>query len=296
MALAPFLGLFALGLLVGAFGTLIGAGGGFVLVPILLLLYPQESPQTVTSISLAVVALNAGSGTLGYHRLRRIDYAAGLRFAAATVPGALAGAGVNYLLDRAAFNAVFGGILVLVGGYLLLGSGGEVASRSLLRPDVQVTLTDAAGETYRYAYNRWLGLALSVLVGFLSTLLGIGGGIVHVPVMAEILGFPVHIATATSHFVLAVTALVGTAVHLATGEFRHGWRRTAALGCGVVLGAQLGARLSHRVHGSLILRLLGLALLLVGLRLAAGVLLSLAPFPISHVLMPRSALTTGGRT
>ena len=67
-------GLVGLGLLVGAFGTLIGAGGGFVLVPVLLLLYPQDSPALVTGISLAVVFFNATSGSVAYARMGRVDF------------------------------------------------------------------------------------------------------------------------------------------------------------------------------------------------------------------------------
>ena len=65
--------LIPLGLVVGAYGTLVGAGGGFVLVPVLLLLYPDERPVDITAISLAVVFFNASSGSIAYARLRRID-------------------------------------------------------------------------------------------------------------------------------------------------------------------------------------------------------------------------------
>ena len=65
--------LVALGLVVGAFGTLIGAGGGFVLAPVLLLLYPRDLPETITSICLAVVFFNALSGSWVYGRMARID-------------------------------------------------------------------------------------------------------------------------------------------------------------------------------------------------------------------------------
>jgi len=63
-----------IGFAVGAFGTLIGAGGGFILTTILLLLYPHDSPQTLTAISLAAVFFNAASGSAAYARQRRIDY------------------------------------------------------------------------------------------------------------------------------------------------------------------------------------------------------------------------------
>ncbi len=74
------------------YGTLIGAGGGFVLMPMLLLLHPDESPAKLTAISLAVVFFNALSGSVSYAMMRRIDYKSGLMFAAATIPGAIIGA------------------------------------------------------------------------------------------------------------------------------------------------------------------------------------------------------------
>jgi uncharacterized membrane protein YfcA len=81
------------------------------------------------------------------------------------------------------------------------------------------------------------------------------------------LNFPVHIATATSHFVLAIMALTGTLVHVAQGVFVQGVRRTILLSIGVVVGAQFGAMLSNRVGGKLIIRGLAVALAFVGLRL-----------------------------
>lgn len=87
-----------LGVALGRFGTLIGAGGGFLLVPLLLLLYPQEATPTITASSLAVVCLNASSGSLAYARLRRIDYRRRLVFAAAGIPGSIGGALATRLL------------------------------------------------------------------------------------------------------------------------------------------------------------------------------------------------------
>src|SRR5262249_61091145 len=116
-------------------------------------------------------------------------------------------------------------------------------------------------------YDRKLGIVLSVAVVYFSRFLGIGGGIIHVPVMAHVLHFPVHIATATSHFTLAVMALTGTLVHIMTGAFHHGVRRTIVLSIGVLVGAQLGARFSHHVQAQWILRSLAVALGLVGIRI-----------------------------
>src|SRR5437870_12670473 len=91
-------GLLVIGFTVGAIGTLIGAGGGFLLVPVLLLLNPHFTADTVAGISLAVVFFNAASGTLAYARMRRIDYKAGTIFAIAALPGAVLGA---YKIGRA---------------------------------------------------------------------------------------------------------------------------------------------------------------------------------------------------
>jgi uncharacterized membrane protein YfcA len=128
-------------------------------------------------------------------------------------------------------------------------------------------LVDADGERYHYEFDANVGIVLSVFVGFVSSLLGVGGGFIHVPILVRLLNFPVHIATATSHFVLAIMALTGTIVHIAQGVFVQGVRRTILLGVGVVVGAQFGAMLSNRVGGKLIIRGLAVALAFVGLRL-----------------------------
>ena len=92
--------LIPVGFVIGAYGTLIGAGGGFVLVPMLILLYPQEAPEVITSISLAVVFFNALSGSFVYIRLKRVDYRSGILFSAATIPGAILGAMTTSRIPR----------------------------------------------------------------------------------------------------------------------------------------------------------------------------------------------------
>lgn len=265
--------LVGLGLVVGGFGTIIGVGGGFILVPVLLLVYPDDDPAIITSISLAVVFFNALSGSLGYARLRRIDYRTGLTFALATVPGAIVGAAATNWLPRRAFDLTFGLLLVAVSIYIATRAG-ETSGRRLasLRPTAQRTLTDSAGVTYGYSFNRELGIAISVLVGFIASFLGLGGGIIHVPVMVGLLDFPAHVATATSHFILVFTALTGTVVHIVDGSLAEGWPRMTALAVGVVAGAQIGARLSGRLPAGVIVRLLAGALFVVAIRLIiAGV-------------------------
>lgn len=266
--IASALGLIFLGFGTGAYGTVIGAGGGFVLVPILLLLYPHDGPHLITSISLAVVFFNAASGSEAYSRMGRIDYRSGWLFATATIPGAVLGALTTSLLPRRLFDISFGVLLVAASAYLVWRSGRR--ERSAVRLGSGSTtrhLVEADGTEHSYTFSVPLGMFLSLLVGYLSSLFGIGGGIIHVPLLTSLLGFPVHIATATSHFILAIMALAGTITHIATGTFIHGVHRTIYLSIGVVIGAQLGARLSNRLGGVWIIRSLAIALGVVGVRL-----------------------------
>jgi uncharacterized membrane protein YfcA len=260
--------LMPVGLLVGAFGTLIGAGGGFLLAPLLLIAYPGESPEIITSIALAVVCCNAASGSLAYARMQRIDYRSGLLFSLATMPGAILGALTTTLIPRHIFDLVFGLAMLLAAGFLLFRREAQQAiAPHEIRHAVTRHLVEADGTAHTFTYNRRLGIGLSLVVGYISSLLGIGGGIIHVPAMVHVLNFPVHVATATSHFTLAAMTLTGTLVHIVTGAFHHGVRRTIALAIGVLLGAQLGARFSHYVRGLWIMRSLAVALGFVGVRI-----------------------------
>lgn len=263
-------GLVALGAAVGALGTLVGAGGGFVLVPLLLLLEPNEPPASITATSLLVVWANATSGSIAYARQRRIDYRSGLCFALSTLPGAIAGAVVVGWVPRRVFDILFGAALVSAGGWLLVRRWGE-RIREPMRGRWVITreLRDRQGNVYRYSYSRVRGVALSGAVGFLSSLLGIGGGIIHVPAMVIALHFPVHVAAATSHFVLAFAAGEATLIHVARGVL--GWNEPLARGVllavGAVPGAQIGASLARHVPGEALMRALAAGLLFVGIRL-----------------------------
>ena len=92
-----------LGVAVGLVGTLIGAGGGFILVPILLLIHPREQPEIIACISLAVVFFNAASGSIAYARMKRIDYRGAIIFSLATMPGAILGAICTSSIPRRLF-------------------------------------------------------------------------------------------------------------------------------------------------------------------------------------------------
>jgi uncharacterized membrane protein YfcA len=258
-----------LGVGVGAFGTILGAGGGFILTPILLIIYPHDSPETITAISLTAVFFNAASGTAAYLRQRRVDIASGSLFAAATLPGAVGGALLTGVVSRQIFDALLGGVLALLAVWLL--SGERWRPKPPRHGVWRRLLVDRQGLLYEYDVPVWRGALYSLVVGFVSSFLGIGGGVIHVPLLVRALGFPTHIATATSHYVLAWMAGVGTLTHIAAGSFGAGVRRAVAISIGVVIGAQVGAHVSRRIRGRHIERALAAALLVLAVRLLVSV-------------------------
>lgn len=263
-----------IGLFIGAYGTIIGAGGGFILMPILLLIYPQKSADVLTSISLAVIFFNAASGTAAYIKMKRVDFKAGLIFAAATIPGAILGAYIISYINRFIFNLIFGFLLIGAAIYLYFRPLKFIDKEKVYPASYYKSeLTDAQGTKHIYYYNLKLGVFISIFVGFLSTMLGIGGGIIHVPTMVNLLNFPVHIATATSHFVLAIMALSGTIVHLINGTLeKEFWEKTLVLAAGVIIGAQFGAKVSGKLESKWIIRALSVALGIVGIRILTTVI------------------------
>lgn len=250
---------------IGILGTLIGAGGGFLIVPLLVLFEPSWGTDQVTAFSLAVVTANATMGAASYWWQGRVDPFTFPLYTLAAVPGSIAGALVSAYIPRAVFDPVFGVVLVSIGLWLFWKPGSPQDGG--YTGHFERILIDRSGHRYAWSFDPRIGFVGSVLVGFASSVLGIGGGIIHVPLLATVLGFPAHVATATSHAVLAVTAGLATVVHIAHGDFRTIWPQAVAASAGAVAGAPLGARLSTLVRGAVILRILAAALAFVGLRL-----------------------------
>lgn len=259
-----------LGLLVGAVGTLVGAGGGFLLVPVLIFLYPRARPEWITAISMAVVFFNSASGTVAYAFRRRVDYKSGVIFIIASIPGAILGVRAAALVSRQIFDPIFGGGLILTSLFLLSKKNGDMTPRGWGQGLMSRDFTDSQGTHYRYSFDMRIGVLISVFIGFLASFLGIGGGIIHVPVLVHLLAFPVFVATATSHFVVSFMSLAACIDHYVSGHYAESAVQLLALAPSAAIGAQLGAYLSHRVSGLWIMRLLAVALLMVGVRLLWG--------------------------
>ena len=232
-----------------------GIGGGIILIPIFIMcLTPSvfhTAPQIVGT-SIFVVFTNALSGTLAYIRQKRVFFNAAIPFAIATLPGAFLGSYVADSFDAHTLNLAFGSFLLCMAIIMYWNSTHKPS-------------TDTPFEEKSFRYNKTLGIGSSLFVGFLSSIFGIGGGIIHVPLMIYLLGFPVHVATATSHFVLACSSAFGVISHFMLDHIV--WLPALSISIGAAIGAQIGAKLSQKTKSKVILGLLSLAMFALGCRL-----------------------------
>ena len=248
-----------LGTGVGVFGSLVGIGGGLICVPVFIFflsqggVYPYfTTAAQITGTSLVIVLANALSGALAYVKQHRVFFHAAVPFGLATLPGAFLG---SYIVDRFTpgmlnfYYGIFMGCMALI--MYWNATHGKHADILELPPD--------------FRYDRRIGIVASMGVGFLSSIFGVGGGIIHVPLMVYLLKFPVHIATATSCFILAISAMGGVATHLLLHHVV--WIPALCISAGAALGAQIGARISRKTRSKTILALLSVAMLLVSIRL-----------------------------
>lgn len=252
------------GILAGTFGSLVGLGGGVIIVPCLLLLsmwFPfleTITPQVAVGTSLFVVIVTALSSTLAFAKQKRVDFQAGWLFFATSGPASVLGSWINRYASFETFLIFFGILLIFLS--VILNVRDRMKPRRI-HWHVTKTYTDF-GETVTYGYNRWLALFVSFFVGLVAGLFGIGGGVFLVPMMVLFFLFPPHLATATSMFTILLTSVMGSVSHIAMGNVN--WWLVLALAPGAWLGAQLGAYISARMTGKRLLLVARLALALVG--------------------------------
>ena len=259
--------LIPLGLVIATYGTLIGAGGGILIVPALLLLYPHESANIIASISLAVIFFNAVSGTLAYGHMHRIDYRAGLLFAGVAVPAGFLGAYFTSFLSRRLFDLVFSALILALATFIFLRPTPRPHDYRATSRETIHRLTDFKGNNFEYSFSNRRGMLFSFGIGLVSSMLGIGGGPFYVTMLVYPLHFPLYVATATTQFMLVIISLSWSSAHFIASGFEHGIFRTLFLGVGVLIGAQIGAQLSQRIAGMIISRIMAGGLLMIGIRL-----------------------------
>ncbi|MDA1000258.1 MAG: sulfite exporter TauE/SafE family protein [bacterium] len=263
-----FAGFLLLGLGVGLLGTLVGAGGGFILTPLLLLIFPEKPSQIITATSLSVVGLNALSGSIAYFRLGRIDLKTSLTYSLAASPWVVLGVFFTSKVNRGPFDIMLGMVLLALCVALFRRPAAEKnnspSSNDGMAPR---RIIDRAGHVYEYRFRFRLGIWISTVVGFLSSFFGIGGGALYVSMMIQFLRVPPHIATATTQALLFVTVAIAVLVHFLQGHLSTMGDLVLPLAIGVIAGAQGGAYLSQKLGSNTLKRVLALLLVLVSVQL-----------------------------
>lgn len=246
-----------LGFFAGLLGALTGIGGGIILTPILALHFGIPIRQAIGTSLVAVITTSAASSSVHLQR-HTTDIRLGMTLELATSFGAALTAYLVGYFNRNWLEGIFAGFL-LYSSLTILFRGGKVKDEETLPAQSDGTIIIPPYEPKRYP----LGLGASLLAGGLSGLLGIGGGPIKVPVMYIFMNVPLMVATATSNFMIGVTAAASAIVYYRRGDILV--EIAAPLAVGVFVGSLLGARLAPRIHTKYVVYLLvGIMLYLAG--------------------------------
>ncbi|GGE34927.1 UPF0721 transmembrane protein [Pullulanibacillus camelliae] len=286
MALSTGLLLLIIGIIAGGYGTIVGAGGGFIFVPALLLIF-HMNPAVASGSGLVIVLINSLSGVMGYAKQKKINYKTGLIIGISALPGSLLGVWLLQSFSSQYFFVVFATILVALGLFLFSKNSPfarkaktkqpvrEIATASASYNQAASGLEGAEAISYQNTVapqpekntqlqDKWL-IPLGFIMGILSSYLGIGGGWLLVPILIYLFKVSTHNATATSIFALCLYSLVGVISQLFYSSID--WSTVIWGGIGVIAGSQLGVILSQRIPGKVIMQMLSILLVIIGVRM-----------------------------
>ena len=251
------------GLLAGAFGAMLGLGGGILIVPILTLGFGVPLTTAVGTSLICVIATSTGAAAINV-RAGRADVRLGITLAA-TVVGAVMGGILAGFLPERVLAGLFAALLAYTAFTMLRGVLAAVPT-SNDEPAADPTASDGPlAPSYRGRRLPW-GIGGSVLAGNASGLLGVGGGIVMVPLMHLVMRAPLRVSVATSNFMTGMTGAAGAYAYLFRGDVDS--RLAAPVVLGVAAGAALGAVLSARVNTRVLSAIFVLVVAYVALRMA----------------------------
>ncbi len=244
----------------GLFGSLLGLGGGVLIVPLLTLGFGLPLHQAV-GVSLVCVIMTSSAASGVYLERHLANLRLGMTLELFTALGALVGGSIAFMLEERVVEGLFALILVYVAITMLVGGrglpGDAETPPAAMDPGGSTAADGLSGEGYR-VQRLGLGMVGSAGAGVASALFGIGGGIIKVPVMHLAMGVPLRVATATSNLMIGITASASALIYLGRGEIDPYVAGPTAIG--VFLGATLGSRISHRIDPQ-ILRYLFVAIL-----------------------------------
>jgi uncharacterized membrane protein YfcA len=224
--------LIATGFFAGAVGSILGLGGGIIMVPALTLIFGLPIQEAVGTSLLGVVAVSTAAA-IDFLKSGRADIELGLRLETMTALGALTG-GVLAAVIAPRIIYIFFAIVLFYAAFNM----------------IRRVRTKMQGGPYVVPRRMALGLSLSFVAGNISGLLGVGGGVAKVPIMNLAMTVPLKIATATSSYMIGITASTAAVVYLMRGDVD--FYKAAAIIPGIFLGSRLGARLSYRLNTRII--------------------------------------------
>lgn len=249
--------LFLISVFAGVFGSIVGLGGGVVVIPVLTILLGVDIHFAIGASIVAVIATSSGAAST-YVRDKVTNLRVGMFLELATTSGAIVGAAIAAYTNSAALGLIFGVILLISLVPTVLKIGKEVP----LSPDLKGlskrlklagSYKEKDGREVRYNAERpGEGLAVAGVAGLLSGLLGIGGGAFKVIAMDIGMKLPMKVSTATSNFMIGVTAAASAGIYFARGDVNPVIVAPVALG--ILLGAAIGARVLLRSRNDTVRR------------------------------------------
>ena len=259
--------LILLGLVAAIFGSIVGLGGGIIIVPMLLMLGPAITGAgidhaTAVGVSLSILVVTALASTSTYTKRGIVDFRSAWLLFITSGPAAILGSVLTGQLKAGLFQLGFGIFMLLMAVLLIV--------RDYMKPfskewPITRSITDSSGVTHTYSYGLVPALLIGFAVGLISGLFGIGGGSLFVPLMVLLFRFPPHVATATSMFVIFLSSILGSGMHIALGEIN--WLIVLALLPGAWFGGRIGAFIAGRMSGKGLLWLLRVTLFVLAVRL-----------------------------
>ncbi|MFX1485875.1 MAG: sulfite exporter TauE/SafE family protein [Promethearchaeota archaeon] len=228
---------------VGCISTMIGIGGGSLLVPILVMIFGVDIHAAV-AVSMFMIIFSKISGTIAYARKNMVDYRVGLALGLPAAVGAFLGALLSTQLESLGLQAIFGAVLMATSLAMMIRANvgeKEVTECTPKRFTWKRAIIDSNGRRSEYIIQIIPSLIAGFFAGLAGGLLGLGGGAVIVPVMVFICGMPIHIAVATSTFTIIMTGICGTMGHAVFGSL------DVVLGIVVVIGSIIGSYLGPRI-------------------------------------------------
>ena len=258
-----FLTLFIASIGAGALGSIVGIGGGLIVIPILTLFLGVDIHYAIGASIVSIIATSSGAAAT-YVKDRITNLRIGMFLETATTTGAIIGAAIAAYLSATILEAIFGTILIISLVPLVRKIGEEYPPKQQLKGlarklNLRGDYTEHDGRKIEYdATNPGKGLVGMLAAGLISGLLGIGSGTFKVLSMDLAMKLPMKVSTTTSNFMIGVTAAASAGIYFARGDVNP--LITAPVALGILIGASLGTRLLVKAKNTAVRKTFALVL------------------------------------